>query len=473
MYCPHCGVKRVDEGIFCGACGSKFIISKDIISKKHSEMIEVEDNVLTSGTDVDELFSENNIDTDDLDDSGIVENSESVEEDKVVGNKTDQVGDSGIVEKGDLPVEDEKLNNELTETDSPDSDIENETVSTWKDGYSSIQSPDEATKEKTGINKKIILALSAFLIIGLAYNLLPHESFLNDDRDGDGVSDSEDVFPDNYYEQYDSDDDGLGDNGDNCPYQRNSNQFDFDSDGQGDECDYDDDGDGVSDYLDDCTYGSKYGTDTDGDGCKNTEDNDDDDDGLEDWNDECPTGETNWYSTSTTDFDGDGCMDSTEDYDDDNDGYSDYQDWFDKGDGGLRLELTSFSAWSNGWYDSDDSNPDVYAYIGVDWTCSDGNPDWYYYQYSVNSEAFTLTNWLNENWNIDETATTVCVSVQIWDDDAFDDDILDYREGDGSYYYWTFHLDEGQGTQNHIFDNRGENDVSISLGLEFTRVYYI
>jgi|GEM_PF-2695970 hypothetical protein len=474
MYCPHCGAKRVDEGIFCGACGSKFIINENIISEIHSEIMEVEDNFLTSGTDVEGSFSEENkIDTDDPGESEIVQEEAFTIEDKPVKNKTDDVEDSEIVEEGDLSVEDEKLNNKLREKDSPDSDIVDETLSTWNDGYSSIQSPDEAAKEKTGINKKILLALSAFLIIGLAYNLLPNESFLNDDdRDGDGVSDSEDAFPDNYNEQYDSDYDGVGNNGDNCPYTGNINQRDTDADGQGDDCDSDDDGDGVSDYYDDCPLGTKYGTDTDGDGCKNTEDSDDDGDGLEDWNDDCPSGEANWYSTSTTDFDGDGCQDSSEDSDDDNDGYSDYQDWYDRGDGGIKLELTRFTAWSGGYYDGDDSNPDVYAYIGIDTTCSDGDPDWYYYEYSVHSNSYDLSDWLETNWNIAETATTICIIIEIWDDDSFDDDKLDYVEGSGTAYYYTFDLDEGDGVLSREFDNRGENDVSILLHFEFSRVYY-
>lgn len=338
------------------------------------------------------------------------------------------------------------------------------------------QKPNTAPQNKSGISKQVLIAASVAILAGgillLLLLFVGGDQLLSLDRDGDGVSDSDDAFPDNYYEQYDSDYDGVGDNGDNCPYEGNVNQLDTDSDGQGNECDYDDDGDGVSDYLDDCPLGSKYGTDTDGDGCKDTEDSDDDDDGLEDWNDECPTGEANWYSTSTTDFDGDGCQDSSEDLDDDNDGYLDYQDWYDRGDGGIRLTLTKFTAWSGGYYDADDSNPDVYAYIGVDWTCSDGDPDWYYYTYSTHDNSYDMSDWLVTNWNVAETATTICISIQIWDEDAFDDDRLDYVEGASSYYYYSFDLDEGEGVLSKEYDNRGENDVSILLHFEFSRVYY-
>ena len=44
-------------------------------------------------------------------------------------------------------------------------------------------------------------------------------SYSQRDTDDDGVNDAEDAFPDDPNEQYDSDGDGLGDNGDNCPYE--------------------------------------------------------------------------------------------------------------------------------------------------------------------------------------------------------------------------------------------------------------
>ena len=56
------------------------------------------------------------------------------------------------------------------------------------------------------------------------------------DRDGDGVADAEDAFPDNPAESQDSDGDGIGDNADNCPSRANPDQADGDNDGIGDAC---------------------------------------------------------------------------------------------------------------------------------------------------------------------------------------------------------------------------------------------
>jgi len=74
------------------------------------------------------------------------------------------------------------------------------------------------------------------------------------DRDGDGVANGSDAFPDDASETTDSDADGVGDNGDNCPLVVNAGQEDADSNGTGDACnDFEDtDGDEWADALDSC-----------------------------------------------------------------------------------------------------------------------------------------------------------------------------------------------------------------------------
>jgi len=81
---------------------------------------------------------------------------------------------------------------------------------------------------------------------------------LERDRDGDGVGDSDDAFPDNILEWSDSDNDGVGNNADEFPYD-STEWNDSDGDGIGDNADAfpndasettDSDNDGVGDNSD-------------------------------------------------------------------------------------------------------------------------------------------------------------------------------------------------------------------------------
>jgi hypothetical protein len=69
------------------------------------------------------------------------------------------------------------------------------------------------------------------------------------DTDGDGVADTTDAFPLDYYESADTDGDGTGDNADAFPLD-SSETVDTDSDGTGNNADTDDDNDGIIDTED-------------------------------------------------------------------------------------------------------------------------------------------------------------------------------------------------------------------------------
>jgi len=81
----------------------------------------------------------------------------------------------------------------------------------------------------------------------------------------------------------DVDDDGIANDGDNCPLDSNSDQTDTDNDDIGDTCDDDDDNDNIDDSVDNCPLVDNANQlDTDGDLTGNACDNDDDNDGVDD-----------------------------------------------------------------------------------------------------------------------------------------------------------------------------------------------
>ncbi len=141
----------------------------------------------------------------------------------------------------------------------------------------------------------------------------------NKDTDGDGVKDGSDAFPSDPSEVLDTDDDGVGNLGDNCPAMANQNQLDTDQDELGNACDPDDDNDGVLDGEDDFPLdpNASVSTDADGDGWPVGQDSDDADANVPD--------------IAYVDTDGDGAADEgglAPDGDDDNDGVDDGNDAF-------------------------------------------------------------------------------------------------------------------------------------------------
>jgi len=119
------------------------------------------------------------------------------------------------------------------------------------------------------------------------------------DSDGDGLIDALDAFPEDDSEWYDTDGDGKGNNADT-----------------------DDDGDGVDDEKDTFPLEPSEDTDTDTDSIGNNEDSDDDNDGIVDTDDALPLD-----STEHQDNDNDGVGDN-KDADDDNDKVEDGKDAF-------------------------------------------------------------------------------------------------------------------------------------------------
>lgn len=144
------------------------------------------------------------------------------------------------------------------------------------------------------------------------------------DWDCDGVTDQNDQFPNDPNESRDSDGDTIGDNADNCPTQpapgtNGAQSPDLDGDGKGDPCDDDRDGDGVDNWRDaypddgsrkwhqpagwaDYTECERQYYDTHG----NLEGNDCDGDGVTVPSDQCPRYGPAYGSPPTA---SDGCQD--------------------------------------------------------------------------------------------------------------------------------------------------------------------
>lgn len=126
--------------------------------------------------------------------------------------------------------------------------------------------------------------------------------FNNDiaDRDGDGMPDYKDAFPNDGTEYADSDGDGIGNNADTdddndgvldsvdgMPLDP-TESVDTDGDGIGNNADTDDDNDGFVDSVDAFPLDPNENLDTDSDGIGNNADSDDDNDGVDDVNDDFP-----------------------------------------------------------------------------------------------------------------------------------------------------------------------------------------
>lgn len=129
------------------------------------------------------------------------------------------------------------------------------------------------------------------------------------DDDEDGVGDVCDNCPEDANEdQGDDDSDDAGDVCDNCPGLFNPTQSNIDDDDFGDACDDDIDGDGVPNSRDNCPEVSNgVQRDNDIDGIGNACDDDNDGDGVDDSDDNCPADANRNQSDIDRDDIGDVC----------------------------------------------------------------------------------------------------------------------------------------------------------------------
>ena len=279
------------------------------------------------------------------------------------------------------------------------------------DGLYEPKTKRKPSREKNGISKIAILSVITivFLVVSVISFYFIYDGIGNGssdeiiDSDGDGVGDNIDAFPNDSTETKDFDGDGVGDNKDAFP-EDNSENLDSDNDGIGDNADVfptdptetkDSDSDGVGDNSDAFPSNPSETKDSDSDGVGDnadvfpndpTESTDSDNDGVGDNSDAFPTNPSETHDsdsdgvgdnidafpndpTENKDSDGDGVGDVSDDYkhdptewaDSDGDGVGDNADIYDKGNGALKISITSYEGDNsdNVWFKIDiNQNPD-------------------------------------------------------------------------------------------------------------------
>lgn len=199
----------------------------------------------------------------------------------------------------------------------------------------------------------------------------PEDASADTDTDGDGIPNDVYILDDqgvrteqinDAASDSDDDNDGVNDENDAFPLDPNEST-DTDGDGVGNATDADDDGDGVTDDQDAFPLDSTENSDNDQDGIGNNSDLDDDNDGVPDTEDAFPL---NPLEQLDTDGDGTG---NNGDPDDDNDGVVDTEDDFPL-DASLQ---TATDLDNDGWPSNQDENDNDANIPGVEFIDTDGD----------------------------------------------------------------------------------------------------
>jgi len=250
------------------------------------------------------------------------------------------------------------------------------------------------------------------------------------DTDGDGYSDTIDVFPNDRNEWKDSDSDGVGDNSDAFP----NNRYEQ----------YDSDNDGVGNNADKFPYDATQTTDRDGDGYGDN-----------------PNGNTP-----------DAFPDNpNEEKDSDRDGIGDNADIYDSGNGGLKLTINEFHCDNQPYDDGFSSTPDPY-FVAKIMVYDEGMGEWLTVKTSTSSvfgDQTSIYNVMTIIIDVDDDILYAYADIDAWDDDLDADDVIDL--GDDSI---TFLYPRESASKTYNFDGRldlkDELDGWITYTLEVVRV---
>lgn len=265
--------------------------------------------------------------------------------------------------------------------------------------------------------KKILIVSVIVIIIAIVgvyvFVVNPSTSLLSSihDGDGDGIPDQDDDFPDDSELSTDTDGDGYADENDAFPY--NASEWkDTDGDGYGDNSDafpnlasehVDSDLDGVGDNSDAFPSDSTQQTDRDGDGYG--------DNPLGSNPDKFPDNPNEWT-------------------DSDSDGVGDNADFYDQGNGKIRIAISRYQ----GDGSADALSPgDPYFKILID-TNSDGITDLTYTS-QVFQDDELISNPYSITFDLPDYITSFKFSIEVWDSDLDGDDPIDYVPSSAGYSY--------------------------------------
>ena len=326
-----------------------------------------------------------------------------------------------------------------------------------------------------------LLIIASLLFVLLSPTMSPFDNIK--DSDGDGYADDVDAFDSNPKEWMDSDKDGYGDNLDDCPDQYGVSEIDRigcldgDADGYSNENDsfpfdpsewLDSDEDGWGDNQDDCvqesgtSFQDKLGClDSDNDGWSDDADAlpfdatqimDTDGDGWGDNQsgnnpDVFPDDPNEWK-----DSDGDGFGDN-EDTDDDNDGYLDDYDVNPNRDAAIFLNLSTFVVHDS--MDYFDSYSEIYFCVYINNYSQGCVPDQNSYWSLGTGQEYDITT--SFYFDLDEGIRHHYIEVEAWDSDPFADDLMDIS-GDSNKDRFVIEFDSVQQLTNLEYVGDGTQD---------------
>ena len=303
-------------------------------------------------------------------------------------------------------------------------------------------------------------------------DVFPNDATEWQDSDGDAVGDNSDAFPNDKNETKESDGDGVGDNGDKYPHD-GTQWSDKDGDGYGDNVTgnnpdifpdnpkewNDTDSDGVGDNSDVFPSDGTQSSDRDGDGYG--------DNATGTNPDAFPDDPSEWE-----DSDGDGVGDNgdafpndpTETKDSDSDGIGDNADWYDFGNGKLKISVDSYMEdgtadfWSSG---------DPYFIIKVD---TNGDSVW---DSTGTSGIFTDTSsvmspyWIKIDYPDNQIPGPVTFTIEIWDSDIGSSEMIDYNPAAGGSY-WTVQTTAWPFGNSWCYNGSDDGGYEVDCELQFS-----